>query len=69
MGEENSKLATRKEMIKTIIMWYTLQLKNGQIQWIHYKIFIKFIHCLSYRSLRAYYIISKQGLKKKKGKL
>ena len=69
MGEESSKLATRKEMIKTIIMWYTLQLKNGQIRWKHYKIFIKIIHCLSYPSLRAYYTISKQGLEKKKGKL
>ena len=66
MGEENSDIVTRKEMIKTIIIWYTLQLKSGQIQWNHYKIFIRVIHNFSYPSLCAYYTLSKQGLEKEK---
>lgn len=64
MGEYKNRMVTRKEMIKTIIIWYTHQLKNDRIKWKHYQIFIKFIYSLTSPTLYTYYKISKSGLEK-----
>jgi len=64
----NKICVNREEMLRTIIDWYTFQLKIGQIQWKYYKIFIRYIHSVPYQSLYPYFIISKIELDKNKNK-
>ena len=63
MGEESSKLATRKEMIKTIIEWYDSQLINHEIPLNYYKMFMNNLPNLSNPSIYAFYLMSLAKLK------
>lgn len=56
-------MATREEMVKTVIRYYTHRLEKGYIVWEFYQMFIKNLVVAPDPTLFGFYKISLAGLK------